>query len=374
MDYIKKLFRLKNPYDLAESEELFADAVRQNCCFHYEHCAEYKELLDRLGFSPYAEDAFDDLSKLPPLPTLYFKRHLLMSVPENRLVIKATSSGTGGHNQSVIGLDLYSLLRGADMVKRMFSYHGIWSLMPSRFVVFGYEHRSDNKKAVAQTAWGFTFTAPAVSKDYVLRYHNGSYTADLDNIEKKLIRYSKGRLPVRTIGFPAYTYFLLRQMKEHGVSVKLPKGSILSLGGGWKQFYAERVSKEDFYTLAYEVLGIEKENITEFFGAAEHPVLWTQCKNHRFHVLNYARIIIRDPDDLTPLPNGQTGIINLITPLCRAVPLTSVMTDDLGILHDSECGCGIASPWLEIIGRVGIEDIRTCAAGAEELLKEENKK
>ncbi len=373
MDYIKKLFRLKNPYDFEKSEELFPLALRQNCLFHYEHNEEYRRILDRMGFDPYAKDAFDDISKLPPLPTLYFKRHRLISVDESKLIIKATSSGTSGTNQSMVGLDFYSLWRGWEEVRRLFAYHKMWSAKPTRFVIFGYEHRFKNKKAVAQTAWGFTFIAPAVSKDYVLRYKNGEYIPDLDYIEQKLITYSKGSLPVRTLGFPAYTYFLLRQMKEHGVKVKLPKGSLMTLGGGWKQFYAEKVEKEDFYALAYEVLGLEKENIIEFFGAAEHPIMWTQCKNHHFHVPNYARVIIRDVDTLEPLPMGQVGLINLVTPMCRATPLTSVMTDDLGILHENDCDCGINSPYLEIIGRVGIEDIKTCAAGAEELLKGDKK-
>jgi hypothetical protein len=53
----------------------------------------------------------------------------------------------------------------------------------------------------------------------------------------------------------------------------------------------------------------------------------------------------------------------------EATPLTSVMTDDLGILHEG-CECGLEAPWLEIIGRVGIKDIATCAQGASELLEE----
>ena len=31
----------------------------------------------------------------------------------------------------------------------------------------------------------------------------------------------------------------------------------------------------------------------------------------------------------------------------------------------------LKSPWLEIIGRVGMADVKTCAAGAAELLKGE---
>ena len=93
---------------------------------------------------------------------------------------------------------------------------------------------------------------------------NFGYQLDLENIKNKFITYSKSKTPVRTIGFPAYTNFLLKQMKEEGLKVQLPKGSLLTLGGGWKQFYAEKVSKEDFYALAKEVLGIDDSHIIEF--------------------------------------------------------------------------------------------------------------
>ena len=62
--------------------------------------------------------------------------------------------------------------------------------------------------------------------------------------------------------------------------------------------------------------------------------------------------------------------MNLITPMVDSVPVLSIMTDDLGILHEEGCACQEESPWLEILGRVGIKDIITCAAGAGELLKE----
>jgi phenylacetate-coenzyme A ligase PaaK-like adenylate-forming protein len=79
--------------------------------------------------------------------------------------------------------------------------------------------------------------------------------------------------------------------------------------------------------------------------------------------------LIRDVTTFRPVKNGEIGLVNLITPLLESMPLISVMTDDLGILHDgSKCGCGITSPYFEIIGRVGVRDIKTCAAGAAELI------
>ena len=122
--------------------------------------------------------------------------------------------------------------------------------------------------------------------------------------------------------------------------------------------------------LVEEILGIPPERCWEFFGAVEHPILYTTCKNHHFHVPIYSRIIIRDVDTFEEVPHGTAGLVNLMTPLVKSAPVHSIMTDDLGILHDgSECGCGINAPYLEILGRVGMEDITTCAAGAENLTK-----
>ena len=130
------------------------------------------------------------------------------------------------------------------------------------------------------------------------------------------------------------------------------------------------MDKEAFYALVEEILGLPDSRCSEFFGAVEHPVLYCDCPRHHFHLPIYSRVLIRDVKTLTPVPNGTPGLVNLLTPMVESAPLTSVMTDDLGILHDGrECGCGISSPWLEIIGRVGMPDNKTCAAGAAALLQ-----
>ena len=51
------------------------------------------------------------------------------------------------------------------------------------------------------------------------------------------------------------------------------------------------------------------------------------------------------------------------------MPLGSMITDDIAVMHDGKtCGCGITSPYFEILGRIGMSEIKTCAAGANELL------
>lgn len=369
--YTRRLFKLKKPYDTESSDELFLEAMKENCRFQYENCEDYRRILDKMEFSPDMLVDYKDMAKLPFIPTLYFKKNKMFSVKEKSLVIKATSSGTSG-KKSVIGFNIRSLLNGLNMVISVGRYHKLWSIKPVNYLIFGYEPDKSNQTAISKTAFGFTFFAPALSRTYAIRFVDGEYQVDLENMKKAFIRYSKSNVPVRTIGFPAYTYFLLKQMKEEGISVTLPKGSLITLGGGWKQFYSQAVSKEEFYRLVKEVLGVDEENIVEFFGAVEHPILYTDCKYHHFHVPVYSRVIIRDVDTLKPVSNGEAGLVNLLTPMVDSVPILSIMTDDLGILHEEGCPCNEKAPWIEILGRVGIRDIVTCASGAQEYLKKDD--
>lgn len=370
MEARKKLFRSKRPYDVNGTQDIFIQAMRENALYQYAHCNDYKRILDEAGFHPDMLRQTEDLSRLPFLPTLYFKHHKLFSMPEKKMLIRATSSGTSG-SKSEIGFDLKSLLRGLSMVIRVGKYHHLWSLKPVNYIIFGYEPSRSNQTAISKTAYGFTFFAPAFSRTFVLKKTETGYRTDMEGVKKQFIKCARSQIPMRTIGFPAYTYFLLKEMKEEGIRLKMPKGSLVTLGGGWKQFYAQKVEKAEFYALVQEVLGIEEDHVVEFFGAVEHPILYTDCRCHHFHIPVYSRVLIRDPDTFEPVPDGQAGLINLMTPMAKSIPILSIMTDDLGILHTEGCACGESSPWLEIIGRVGIKDIITCAAGAAQLLKEQ---
>lgn len=368
MDYRNKLFTSRKLYDHQGTDRLFVDAVRKNAAFHERHCSDYADILKSRDFHMKQLKAISDLHKLPVIPTLYLKSHRLRSMPEDKLLIKSTSSGTKG-KKSHIGFDAKGLYYGAFMVLRTASFHKLLSPKPTNYILLGYKPDKNNHTVISKTAFVATFFAPALKRVYALKPSQDGYRLDFEGLKKALISFSHQPFPVRLIGFPSYTYFFLLELKRLGIKVKLHKDSKVLLGGGWKQFYTEKVDKETLYALVKEVLGIRVENCREFFGAVEHPIIYCDCKNHHFHVPIYSRVIIRDVNTFLPVKNGEVGLVNLITPMLNSMPLVSVMTDDLGILHDgSECGCGINAPYFEIIGRVGVQDIKTCAAGAAELL------
>lgn len=284
------------------------------------------------------------------------------------MAMRVTSSGTSGRF-SRINFDWGCVFAEIPMVLRIGRRHGLISPVPANCVVLGYKPNKANKTGVTRTMFGMTFFSPSICRTYALHYENGVYVPDLDRVIRDLERYARSPFPTRIIGFPSYLWFGLKRMEELGVRLRLPKGSKILLGGGWKQHYSQEVEKSRLYDLVKQVLGIEEEHIHESFGAVEHPIFFNTCPKHHFHLPAYSRVLIRDVNTLEPLPMGQVGLVNLISPLIKATPVTSVMTDDLGYLTPGEdCGCGIRSPFLTILGRVGLNDITTCAAGAAQIL------
>lgn len=369
MNYQNKLFSFRELYDHDGTNHLFVKAVKQHVNYHKKHCKEYAKILNSRKFHIKHIKSIHDIGKLPPIPTLYLKHYHLSSMDPKKMFIKATSSGTKG-KKSHIGFDGLGLFRGFHMVVSTAVTHRLLSWKPTNYIILGYQPNKNNETVISKTAFGSTLFAPAIKRTYALKYVNQSYQLDLNGLKKALLRYSKQPFPVRLVGFPAYTYFFLNELKQAGISVKLHPDSMVMLGGGWKQFYTEKVEKEDLYRLIEEILGIKESNCREFFGAVEHPMIYCDCKKHHFHVPAYSRVVIRDVNTLEPVEHGKMGLLNLITPMLNSMPIVSVMTDDLAVLHDgATCGCGIETPYFEIIGRVGVSDIKTCAAGAEELLQ-----
>lgn len=364
----QRLFWRLRPYDVPGSNRAFLRACRDNCAYHIRHCPGYAAVCAHLGFSPEQLQTMEDLEKIPILPTLFFKRKTLFSMPRRRMAMEVTSSGTSG-KFSRIGFDWGFFLAEAPMVVNLGFRHHLVSAKPAHCVILGYKPHKSNRTGVTRTMFGLTHFSPPLSRTYALRMVGDGYAPDLDQVAQALKKLERSHFPTRVIGFPSYLWFGLKRMEELGLRVKLPRGSRIILAGGWKQHADQEVDKTTLYALVEHTLGIGEDHINELFGAVEHPVFYNTCLRHHFHIPAYGRVIIRDPDTLEPLPMGRVGLINLISPLMTATPTLSVMTDDLGYLTPGEaCGCGIRSPYLTILGRVGMSGIQTCAAGAAELL------
>ena len=371
MDERRKLFLKRDPYSPPKDGALFLRSVKALAEHHINNCPEYARILNERGFSPDLLRSEEDLHRLPVIPTLYFKRNRLFSVDEKELRVKAASSGTKG-KKSVVGLDRKSLILGIGMMFRFFKYHGIISPVPVNYIVLGYEPSAHADMGAIKTAYGTTKFAPALSRTYALKDTGSDYELNLDGVKKALVKAAKSPFPVRFVGFPPYMYFLMKMLKDEGISLKLDRRSMVILGGGWKGFSGIEIDRGEFLSMLGEVLGIRGERCFEFYSAVEHPMAYVKCSEGHFHIPCYSRVIIRDTASLEPVKDGQAGLLSFVTPLVTSMPLISVVTDDIAVRHEGPCACGIDAPYFDLLGRAGVAGIKTCVSGANEFLGGKN--
>ena len=185
------------------------------------------------------------------LPTLFFKRHALFSMPRRRMVMKVTSSGTSG-TFSQVGFDLGCIWAEVPMVLRLGWRHRLISFRPANYVVLGYKPDRRSSAGVTRTMFGMTFFAPPLRRFYALRWQGEGYVPDLDGAVEALLYLP---FPTRIVGFPSYLWFGLKRMEELGISLRLRPGSKILLAGGWKQHWQQQVDKSVLYSLVRRVLG-----------------------------------------------------------------------------------------------------------------------
>ena len=368
MKYRRKLFLTKDIYNLPRTDDIFVEAMKENVAFHALRCAEYKDILEHFQFDAGSIAGIGDIAKIPLLPTSLLKNRTLLSKPHESLLLKTTTSGTGG-KKTLSGFDASSALCGLSMILRVFWLHRLISPRRTNYILLGYKPDKSNQTAMAKALKGFTLFAPAKNIVYALEKQDGEYQVNEEGIIDAVLKYDKQRKPVRIIGFPAYFKMLLEELDRRGAKLDLHPNSKIMLGGGWKTFFSEEISKDELYEMARRVLGIRRCNFKDHFSTAEHPINYIACENNNFHIPVFGRVLIRDVNTLEPVPYGVPGLLNLISPLLTSAPYGSILTDDIAVMKGEECGCGISSPYFTIIGRVGLASIKTCTQAASEYLK-----
>ena len=369
MKYRRKLFRAKNIYDTTVTDDIFVRAMKENIAFHMQHCPEYRDILKRLDFDLSTVNGIEDLHKIPPIPTSYLKNNTMLSKPYKKLLYKTTSSGTSGR-KTLSGFDAGSGFCGIKMVYKVFRFHRFLSLRRTNYIILGYQPNKSNQSATAKALQGVTLLAPLKKVKYALKIVDGKYQADIEGIINAIIEFGKQKNPVRIIGFPAYLKMFIEELDRRNIKLSLHKSSKILSGGGWKSMFSEEIAKEELISMAKNTFGIDRRNFKDHFSTAEHPINYIACGNQKFHVPVFSRVIIRDIKTLQPVPYGTPGLLNLITPILSTASYGSILTDDIAVMRAGEtCACGVSSPYFELIGRVGLESVKTCTQAASEYLK-----
>lgn len=364
-----RLFTIESAFDHSpETSDLFVEAMREMVRWHRERSPLYAGLCRLDGFDEGSIRGEEDLPRIPHIIVSAFKERRLLSIPEAEIVITYTSSGTSGH-QSHIDWDATSRDRQGFMRRAIVKSYGLVDTEhPVNYLCFSYDPDSGGQRGAAHAHSMYATFAPARETFYAISAGpDGQPEFRREGCVKALEAFSASGLPLRVTGFPAFGYVTLKSLDEAGHHFRFPPESVLFSGGGWKLHTGQAVSNEEYAALVERVLGIPRSRIHDVYGMVEHGVPYMTCEAGRFHVPIWSRVFAVDPGSGRILPEGEVGLLKLVTPYLTSTPAISVLSTDLGAMR-SGCPCGRPGQTLELHGRGGVKKYDGCAISAAQLL------
>lgn len=344
------------PYSLpqATKRSILCERVRELSRLHYERCATYQNLIDRLFDGPRALE-FERLEDAPFLPVSLFKTRELRSVEPARVVKTLTSSGTSGQAVSRIYLDAETAhLQSRTLVKIMQHFLGV-ERRP--MVLLDHEGVIRDRQTYSARGAGILGVMPFGRQPFFALREDMSL--DLDGLEAYLGRM-RGHSPVFFgFTFMVWQYFV-EALRQLGRRLALPDAVLLH-SGGWKKLEAQRVSAEEFRGQILEVAGIG--SVINFYGMVEQVgSVYVENSRHLLQASIYSDVIIRDTNTLKPLPPGRAGLVQVVSALPSSYPGHSLLTEDTGVVE----GCddpvtGMNGQYFRILGRLPTAELRGCS-------------
>ncbi|MBQ8945909.1 MAG: hypothetical protein IJ058_03755 [Lachnospiraceae bacterium] len=355
---------IKNPpfeYNKTEKEPGggFYTALIEELCFHYNNNPMYQRFCTNKDFDPGKFNG--SLSEIPPVHVSVFKElgRKLNSVPTGDIKLTLQSSATSGTPSSVPVDSVTSRRQARTMIRVVSEYIGN-ERRP--FLIMDVDPASGFREILgaryAAVSGYLNFASDAA---YFLKIDdNNTYYFDTEGI-RDYVSSLKGESAV-VFGFTYILYSeVIKPLIDKGIKIALPEGSKVIHIGGWKKLESEKISKEEFNSLAAELFGIEPSDIIDIYGFTEQMGLnYPDCPCGCKHTPLYSEIIVRDPVTGEVLPAGQEGLLEFVTPIPHSYPGNAVLTDDIGAVVSGQCKYGRSGTRFKVIGRLKKAEIRGC--------------
>ena len=181
---------------------------------------------------------------------------------------------------------------------------------------------------------------------------------DVKGLIKALRESEASGVPVALIGATsAYVYFF-QACRRKKMKFNLPPGSRVCDGGGYRGRFGV-VTREDYLAMVTEILDVPDSHCVNVLGEAEtatnlfddslrRHVKGLPPRKRTRPVPPWSRVLAMDIDKLTPLPDGEVGLL-AHWDLANVPTVLAVITDNLGYTTDGGTGC-------EMVGRAKIEN------------------
>lgn len=346
----------------AHDEQAFNALALDMFAYQYEANEYYRQLCDRVGVKPGSISRWEDI---PALPTRAFKESVVASIaPENSDFALMTSGTSDPNLRGKVFQDkssLANIIKANNLVTKAYCFPEfekmtLGLLIPPPTMVPG-----------MAMAFGMGFLLKSFGNEKS-RYFISEKGLDIEGLCTFLKESVDTQEPICLTGATSGFVMLFNHLREIGGKYQLPKGSLVLDGGGYQGTFGA-CSREDFYRLCKEFLGVEEHHCVNGLGMAECGTNYIDCvlADHLAGRTDRERQKISPPWARTmvvgmrtgkPLPVGEIGLIRHIDVTNRAT-VVAIQTENLGYQ---------TAEGFEIIGRAdqvtSVKDIAFVAGKA----------
>jgi phenylacetate-coenzyme A ligase PaaK-like adenylate-forming protein len=344
------------PYDLANDlkQPFLLSNLKQLTVSHHQNSISYRNIVDRV-FGGLSAIDFSSLEHIPFFPVSLFKTQELVSVESEEVIKVLTSSGTTGQGVSKVYLDKETAnLQSHVLVKIMQHFLG-----QSRLPMVIIDHPGVIKDRRSYSARGAGILGMMQFGHKPFYALKDDMSIDIEGLQAYLA--SVGNRPVFFFGFTFMVWqYFIQALQTADLQLNL-KNSTLIHSGGWKKLESIAVSAPEFRQQLMDTTNIDR--CLNFYGMVEQVgSIFFENDLHYLHTPIYSDIIIRDPITLKPLPNGEPGLIQVLSILPHSYPGHSILTEDIGIIHGLDSpAAGMNGRYFEVLGRVPKSEARGCS-------------
>lgn len=342
----KPLFHLPQ----TEKEAILFEKLHALTEHHKDACPPYRKTID-VAFPDHANA--QTLGDIPYLPVSLFKNRKLSSVAPEDVRVTIKSSGTTGALRSQIQMDRATTQLSSQTLAATFRDLVGSKRLPLMIVDTAQSLNASMDMGARSAAilglmpFGFDHT-------FVLNPDLSVNEAAL-----KAFLHKHGNAPFLIYGF---TFLIWQALvpAARTLSLDLSKATLLH-SGGWKSLADESVTNAQFKETLKATTGLDR--CLNFYGMAEMPgVIFAENTDGLLYPPSFADVIIRDPLTFAPMPDGQTGLIQILSPVPHSFPGHALLTEDLGQIVKTDGGVqGWMGKALHVLGRVPKAELRGCS-------------
>lgn len=322
---------------------------------HQANCPEYAAILRALSFDA---DSVRGYEELPFLPVRLFKEYALKSVADEAIVKTMTSSGTTGQQVSRIFLDRETSAAQSKVMTRIVGDFLGKKRLP--MIILDTSSVLKNRAMFSARGAGILgFSMFGRDRMYAL---DEEMKLDVAGLQAFLEKHAGEDIFLFGFTFMIWKHFYqeLKRLADEGVRLDLSRGTLIH-GGGWKKLVSEAVSPESFRAALREVCGIER--VYNYYGMVEQTgSIFMECEYGHLHASAFSDVIIRNPADWSVQPQGEKGLIEVVSCLPESYPGHVLLTEDEGVIDgEDDCPCGRKGKYFRVLGRIKDAEIRGCS-------------